>query len=109
MTLAKTDQKPFWADALNRDTAENESQTQARSRLRIVLIETRNPLNIGAAARAIANFGFKDLRLVRPYDVAWREARSAVHAANILHNARTYENLAEAVADCTLVVGATAA
>jgi TrmH family RNA methyltransferase len=45
-------------------------------------------LNIGAAARAMSNFGFSDLRLVNPYEVAFREARSAVK-------------------DCTLVVGTT--
>ena len=43
--------------------------------LRVVLVATRNPLNIGAAARAMSNFGFSSLRLVNPYAVAFREAR----------------------------------
>ena len=47
----------------------------------MVLVSPRNPLNIGAAARAMSNFGFSTLRLVNAYDVAFREARSAVGAA----------------------------
>jgi TrmH family RNA methyltransferase len=77
-------------------------------RLRIVLVSSRNPLNIGAAARAMSNFGCMDLRLVNPYKVAFRNARSAVGAAPLLASAREYESVAEAVADCTLVVGTTA-
>src|ERR1035437_9134812 len=76
--------------------------------LRVVLVATRNPLNIGAAARAMSNFGFARLRIVNPYEVAFREARSAVGAAALLANAEEYKNVAEAVADCTLVVGTTA-
>ena len=78
-------------------------------RLAVVLVSTRNPLNIGAAARAMSNFGFNDLRTVNPYELAFREARSAVGAAEILRKARVYESVAEAVADCSLVVGTTAA
>ncbi|MDP9170741.1 MAG: RNA methyltransferase [Acidobacteriota bacterium] len=77
--------------------------------LAVVLIATRNPLNIGAAARAVANFGLTDLRLVDPYDVAFREAVSAVGGAHILRSARVFPTLSEAVADCSLVVGTTAA
>jgi tRNA/rRNA methyltransferase len=77
-------------------------------KLCVVLVEPRNPLNIGAAARAMSNFGFLDLRVVNPYDVAFREARSAVGAAAVLANAHEYKTLAEAIADCTLVVGTTA-
>jgi tRNA/rRNA methyltransferase len=73
-----------------------------------VLVGTRNPLNMGAAARAMSNFGFHDLRVVRPYEVAFREARSAVGAAALLRSAEEHKTLAEAVADCTLVVGTTA-
>lgn len=78
------------------------------SPLKIVLISPRNPLNIGAAARAMSNFGFSELRLVNPYAVAFREARSAVKAHAVLEQAREYPNVAEAVADCALVVGTTA-
>ena len=77
--------------------------------LRIVLVETRNPLNIGAVARAMSNFGFFRLRLVNPYDLAFREARSAVRSHQILEQAEVFERLPDAIADCALVVGTTAA
>jgi tRNA/rRNA methyltransferase len=76
--------------------------------VRVVLVAPRNPLNIGAVARAMSNFGFTDLRLVNPYDVAFQEARSAVRAQYILENARVFPTIPEAVADATLVVGSTA-
>ena len=79
----------------------------AVSPLRVVLVSPRNPLNIGAAARAMSNFGFSELRLVNPYEVAFREARSAVKAQHVLEQAREYPTVAEAVADCALVVGTT--
>lgn len=72
-----------------------------------MLVATRNPLNIGAAARAMSNFGFLHLRVVNPHEVAFREARSAVGAAVVLERAEEYRSVAEAVADCTLVVGTT--
>jgi tRNA/rRNA methyltransferase len=74
----------------------------------VVLVAARNPLNIGAAARAMSNFGFARLRIVNPYEVAFHEARSAVGASALLANAEEYKNVAEAVADCTLVIGTTA-
>ena len=79
------------------------------SRVRVVLVKTRNPLNIGASARAMSNFGFTSLRLVRPYDIAFREARSGVGASSILSQAEEYDRVSDAVADCSLVVGTTAA
>jgi tRNA/rRNA methyltransferase len=79
-----------------------------RDRLRVVLVATRNPLNLGAAARAMSNFGFLSLRVVNPYQVAFREARSAADAAPLLARAEEYKSVAEAVADCSLVVGTTA-
>jgi TrmH family RNA methyltransferase len=77
-------------------------------RLVVVLVETSNPLNIGAAARAMSNFGFLQLRVVNPYHVAFREARSAAGGAPVLAKAEEYKSVAEAVADRTLVVGTTA-
>jgi TrmH family RNA methyltransferase len=77
-------------------------------RLRVVLVRTRNPLNIGAAARAMSNFGFAHLRVVTPYGPAFREARSAVGAAEVLETAEEHDSVAEAVGDCALVVGTTA-
>jgi len=74
----------------------------------VVLVGTRNPLNVGAVARAMSNFGAMELRAVRPYEKAWREAKSAVGAAELLARAKEFANVAEAVADCSLVVGTTA-
>lgn len=74
-----------------------------------MLVATRNPLNIGAAARAASNFGFTSFGVVNPYEVAFREAKSAMGAAALLASAREYSSVAEGVADCSLVVGTTAA
>jgi TrmH family RNA methyltransferase len=74
----------------------------------VVLVRPRNPLNIGAAARAMSNFGASHLRLVNPYPVAFREARSAVGAQELLKSAEEFGNVAEAIADCKLAVGTTA-
>src|SRR5580704_12525215 len=74
----------------------------------VVLVRSRNPLNIGAAARAMSNFGAHRLRLVNPYAPGFREARSAVGASDLLETAEEYNTVAEAVADCALVVGTTA-
>ena len=56
----------------------------------------------------MSNFGFSRLRVVNPYEMAFREARSAVGAAELLANAEEYKSVAEAVADCALVVGTSA-
>ena len=77
-------------------------------RLCVVLVRTRNPLNMGAAARAMSNFGVRHLRVVKPYDAAFRDARSAVGASALLANAEEFNSVADAVADCSLVVGTTA-
>lgn len=53
----------------------------------------------------MANFGFERLSVVSPYKAHWREARSAIGAPDLLQNARETASLAEAIADCTLVVG----
>lgn len=76
--------------------------------LRIVLVAPRNPLNIGAAARAMSNFGFSHLRVVNPYEVAYRDAKSAVGASPVLASSQEFASVAEAIADCALVVGTTA-
>lgn len=77
--------------------------------LRVVLVATRNPLNLGAAARAMSNFGAVHLRVVNPFELAFREARSAVGpASQVLATAEEFKSLKDAVADCGLVVGTTA-
>jgi tRNA/rRNA methyltransferase len=76
-----------------------------RDQIEIVLVSPRNPLNIGAVARAMANFGFSRLSVVAPYAPHWREARSAIGAPELLQNAKETQSLADAVADCTFVAG----
>ena len=78
---------------------------EQRGRLDIVLVSPRNPLNIGAAARAMANFGFEHLCVAAPYAPHWREAKSAVGAPDLLLRARETQSMAEAVANCTFVAG----
>jgi tRNA/rRNA methyltransferase len=77
-------------------------------RLTVVLVASRNPLNIGAAARAMSNFGCLRLRLVHPYPPAFRESKSAVNAEPVLTAAEEFDQLADAIADCSLVAGTTA-
>jgi TrmH family RNA methyltransferase len=74
-------------------------------RIGVVLVSPRNPLNIGAAARAMANFGLSRLTVVAPYSPNWREAKSAVGAPDVLKNAALAETLADAVRDYTFIAG----
>jgi tRNA/rRNA methyltransferase len=76
--------------------------------LRVVLVATRNPLNMGAAARAMSNFGALHLRVVKPYEKAYRESVAAVGASAVMKSAEEFATVPEAVADCSLVVGTTA-
>jgi tRNA/rRNA methyltransferase len=84
------------------------SGSRTTASLSVVLVSVRNPLNIGAAARAMSNFGFANLRLVNPYPLAFQEARSAVGASALLKRAQEYKTLSDAIADCSLVIGTTA-
>ena len=72
---------------------------------RIVMVRPRDPNNIGAAARAMKNFGFHDLSVVSPHPPIWDEVVSAVNSMDIVRTARVFESLVEAVADRTLVIG----
>jgi tRNA/rRNA methyltransferase len=76
-----------------------------RERFDVVLVRPRNPLNIGAAARAMANFGFSRLSVVEPFAATWREARSAVDCQDVLVNAGESATLGEAVKGATLIAG----
>src|ERR1700689_929664 len=91
--------------------------TAARARLTIVPGGTRNPSNIGAAARAMQDFGFSDLRIVKdfaaPFEAAQLEALqldnpAAVTGQHVLPPPRRYDPLAAAIADCTLILATTA-
>jgi len=76
----------------------------------VVLVEPQLGENIGAAARAMANFGLARLRLVRPRQ-GWPNAKAHVMAAGadrILDGARLYDTLEAAIADCNFVLATTA-
>ncbi len=78
-------------------------------RIRIVLVNTTHPGNIGAAARAMANMGLNHLYLVGPQRFPSTEATVRAAGANhLLEQAIVCESLDDAVADCGLVVGTTA-
>src|SRR5438552_1097127 len=79
----------------------------SRSHVRVVLVRPRNPLNIGAAARAMANFGLRELLVVAPHPPVWQETRSAVGAEEVVESARAVYELSEAIGDRTWVVGTT--
>src|SRR6185295_14481168 len=77
------------------------------ARVRFVLMRPRNGGNLGAAARALKNFGLSDWAWVAPSPALdWSEARKrAVHAEDLLDAAVRRHSLADAVADCAWVVG----
>lgn len=79
------------------------------SHLRIVLVETTHPGNIGATARAMKNMGLSDLALVAPKIFPSPEAVARASGADdLLDQARVCDSLQEAIADCGLVIGASA-
>lgn len=82
--------------------------------LRFILVRPRNPDNIGAAARAMANFGLTDLVLVNAFESDWKEASdawrreasvSAIGAMDIISSARLCGSVAEAAEGCALLLG----
>lgn len=81
----------------------------AAAAIRFVLVETSHPGNIGAAARAIKTMGFNQLALVNPLSYPCAEATARASGADdVLAAARVYQNLADALSDCTLVIGTSA-
>lgn len=77
--------------------------------LAIVLVSPRNPLNIGAVARAMTNFGCHDLRLVQVHPPSLEDARSAVGpSAELVANAKEFPTVADAIADCIHAAGTVA-
>jgi TrmH family RNA methyltransferase len=72
---------------------------------KIILVHPRDPNNIGAAARAMKNFGFTDLAVIAPHPPVWDEVVSAVNAEDVLRSAKIYPELSAALADCTMVLG----
>ncbi|MEO6079980.1 MAG: RNA methyltransferase [Steroidobacteraceae bacterium] len=77
--------------------------------IRFVLVDTSHPGNIGAVARAMKNMGLSDLVLVKPREFPHPDATArAAGADDVLASARVVETLAEAIADCGLVLATTA-
>jgi len=77
--------------------------------IKIVLIETSHPGNIGSAARAIKNMGLSQLVLVKPKDYPSVQATARASGADsILENAVMVETVEQAIADSTLIIGASA-
>lgn len=79
-----------------------------QDRVIVVLVRARNPSNIGAVARAMHDLGFRDLRLVNEFALPFQAARSAVDASSVMQAAQEFPTVAQAVADCTFVLGTTA-
>lgn len=87
----------------------NEAFALDLNNIRIVLVNTSHPGNIGGAARAMKNMGLKNLYLVAPKDFPSGVARGrASSAKDLLENAVVTETLEEAIADCSLVIGTSA-
>lgn len=79
------------------------------SHIRMVMVNTTHPGNIGAAARAMKNMGLSDLALVEPKVFPSEEATARASGADdILAAAKVSATLEEAIADCELVIGASA-
>ncbi len=79
------------------------------SRISVVLVEPTQPGNIGAAARAMDNMGVTDFRLVNPCHYFHPEARMfSMNARYLLHQAKTFTTLKEAIKDRHLIIGTTA-
>ena len=77
--------------------------------IRVVLVNTSHPGNIGSAARAMKTMGIHDLVLVDPVEPPdGRTTAMAAGAVDVLANLRVVDSLAEAVADCGLVIGSSA-
>lgn len=77
--------------------------------IRIVLSHPQHPGNIGACARAMKTMGLSDLRLVNPREYPSEEANMRARGGiEVLQNARLHSSLAEAIADCELVIGTSA-
>lgn len=85
------------------------SPSDPLARIRIVLVSTQHPGNIGASARAMLTMGLTDLVLVKPDRFPHPQARAtATHALDVLDRARVVSSLDEAIADCGWVVALSA-
>ena len=73
--------------------------------VRVVLVSPRNDGNVGAVARSMANFGFRELCMVNPCELTDEAFKRAKHAGDILRSARTVTSFEEALEDASLIVG----
>lgn len=73
----------------------------------VVLVEPRIEGNVGAIARSMSNFGFRDLVLVNPCSLGDEAYRRAKHGRFVLEGARTVDHLGEALAGADLAIGTT--
>lgn len=79
------------------------------SHFKVVLVETSHPGNIGAVARAMKNMGMHQLRLVSPKFFPHADATARASGADdVLRTATVFESLPDAIADCQIVLGASA-
>ena len=87
----------------------NSSRSAWHNRVRVVLVETSHPGNIGASARAMKAMGFRRLCLVAPREFPSAAATARASGADdLLMNASRHAHLGEAIADCGIVIGTTA-
>lgn len=104
--MVKVSQEPF---ILRRQRKKIDMQNFSKLPIRIVLINTQHPGNIGSAARAMKTMGFYELVLVDPLRYPAKEAViMATGADDVLANAKIVNTLDEAIADCTLIFGTSA-
>ncbi|MBF0344778.1 MAG: RNA methyltransferase [Nitrospirae bacterium] len=82
--------------------------SMVKENIYFTLVHPKEPGNVGAAARALKNMGFRRLCIVNPCDYLSAEANALAHgAADVLENATVYSSLSEAISDKTIVVGTT--
>jgi len=85
------------------------STSERQAKIRIVLVNTSHPGNIGGAARAMKNMGLAELYLVEPREYpAPRAVWRAAGARDVLANAKIVGSVDEAIKDCGLVIGTSA-
>lgn len=78
-----------------------------KKKFTVILVKPEKPENIGLVARNMKNTGFESLRLVGIHTLAQKSYITAIHAKEILENARLYMNAAEATSDLNLIFAAT--
>lgn len=93
----------------NPSTFTENHQASRLDNIRVILVRTFHPGNIGSVARAMKTMGLTDLCLVAPKDFPNQEAqRMAMSAADVVDNAMLAEDLPSAIADCQIVIASTA-